>query len=233
MSQDTSPRPGQLVLVPALITLAVTLLRLVGELQGWSPRLFSRGSRRRRRPRRHLVAGPGLRRVVRLEARRVGRAAEERVEGARPDRPRARGAARFGFHRREAGRRGDERHGPTVFAVVSAAALLLALRAWPALGRDAPGLRPRRARPGRPRHAGRHPRELGHALRRHAAGGPRDARADEVAGHRRPPAAHRLAVVHRGDRRALRDRGRGARPSPHRGLSLVPATALLRRSAAP
>jgi hypothetical protein len=31
-----------LILIPALITLAVTILRLVGELQGWSPRLFSR-----------------------------------------------------------------------------------------------------------------------------------------------------------------------------------------------
>jgi hypothetical protein len=32
----------QLILVPAVITLAVTLLRLVGELQGWSPALFNR-----------------------------------------------------------------------------------------------------------------------------------------------------------------------------------------------
>jgi hypothetical protein len=31
-----------LILVPSVITLAVTLLRLVGELQGWAPRLFSR-----------------------------------------------------------------------------------------------------------------------------------------------------------------------------------------------
>jgi hypothetical protein len=31
-----------LVLVPALITLAVTILRLVGELQNWNPKLFSR-----------------------------------------------------------------------------------------------------------------------------------------------------------------------------------------------
>jgi hypothetical protein len=31
-----------LILTPALITLAVTILRLVGELQHWSPRLFSR-----------------------------------------------------------------------------------------------------------------------------------------------------------------------------------------------
>src|SRR5882672_12650128 len=38
------PRPslGQLILVPALITLAVTLIRLVGELSRWSPSLFNR-----------------------------------------------------------------------------------------------------------------------------------------------------------------------------------------------
>ncbi len=42
MSQETSP--GKLILVPAVITLAITLLRLVGELQGWSPGLFSRAA---------------------------------------------------------------------------------------------------------------------------------------------------------------------------------------------
>jgi len=42
VSQDAS-RIGKLILVPAVITLAVTLLRLVGELQGWSPILFNRG----------------------------------------------------------------------------------------------------------------------------------------------------------------------------------------------
>ncbi len=42
MSAETSLSPGKLILVPAVITLAVTLLRLVGELQGWSPLLFSR-----------------------------------------------------------------------------------------------------------------------------------------------------------------------------------------------
>ena len=36
------PSTGQLVLVPSLVTLGVTLLRLAGELQGWSPSLFSR-----------------------------------------------------------------------------------------------------------------------------------------------------------------------------------------------
>ena len=44
MSQNAS-RIGRLILVPALITLAVTLLRLVGELQGWSSTLFNRGDR--------------------------------------------------------------------------------------------------------------------------------------------------------------------------------------------
>jgi hypothetical protein len=42
MSDEASVSPGRLVLVPAVITLGVTLLRLFGELQGWSPRLFSR-----------------------------------------------------------------------------------------------------------------------------------------------------------------------------------------------
>ena len=40
MSQEASP--GKLILVPAVTTFAITLLRLVGELQGWSPALFSR-----------------------------------------------------------------------------------------------------------------------------------------------------------------------------------------------
>jgi hypothetical protein len=37
----TQPKIMQLILVPAIITLAVTILRLVGELQHWSPLLFS------------------------------------------------------------------------------------------------------------------------------------------------------------------------------------------------
>jgi len=40
VSQDDS-RIGKLILVPAVITLA-TSLRLVGELQLWSPTLFNR-----------------------------------------------------------------------------------------------------------------------------------------------------------------------------------------------
>ena len=46
MSEEAS-RIGKLILVPAVITLAVTLLRLVGELQGWLVRVFgaSQGGR--------------------------------------------------------------------------------------------------------------------------------------------------------------------------------------------
>jgi len=42
MTQAETLRPGKLILIPALITLAVTLLRLVGELQGWSKLFFNR-----------------------------------------------------------------------------------------------------------------------------------------------------------------------------------------------
>jgi hypothetical protein len=44
VSPDAS-RIERLILVPAVITLAVTLLRLVGELQGWSTALFNRGDK--------------------------------------------------------------------------------------------------------------------------------------------------------------------------------------------
>lgn len=37
-----SPAPSNLILGPALLTLGVTVLRFVGELSHWSPRLFSR-----------------------------------------------------------------------------------------------------------------------------------------------------------------------------------------------
>ena len=44
MMPDSSNGPGSvkdMILVPAVITLAVTILRLVGELNGWSPALFN------------------------------------------------------------------------------------------------------------------------------------------------------------------------------------------------
>jgi len=41
---DTRPPVRELILVPSLITLGITLLRLVGELQNWSPGLFSRAA---------------------------------------------------------------------------------------------------------------------------------------------------------------------------------------------
>jgi hypothetical protein len=42
MTEAAQTRLGRLILVPAVVTLGVTLLRLVGELQDWSPALFSR-----------------------------------------------------------------------------------------------------------------------------------------------------------------------------------------------
>lgn len=40
-SSDARPSTAQLITIPALITLAVTILRLVGERQGWSKVLFN------------------------------------------------------------------------------------------------------------------------------------------------------------------------------------------------
>src|SRR5262244_1928064 len=42
MSDKEAVPLRQLILVPSVITLAVTLLRVVGELQNWSPRLFNK-----------------------------------------------------------------------------------------------------------------------------------------------------------------------------------------------
>lgn len=43
MSEDASRVPvRELILVPSILTLGVTLLRLVGELQNWSPSLFNK-----------------------------------------------------------------------------------------------------------------------------------------------------------------------------------------------
>ena len=39
---NDTPRLGRLILVPALFTLAVTVLRLMGELMRWNPTVFSR-----------------------------------------------------------------------------------------------------------------------------------------------------------------------------------------------
>src|SRR5579872_7080240 len=40
-SSDSTLKIGQLILVPAVITLGITLLRLGGELAHWSPEFFS------------------------------------------------------------------------------------------------------------------------------------------------------------------------------------------------
>lgn len=44
MLQENSVPVGRLILIPAVITLGVSILRLVGELQNWPPLLFSRAA---------------------------------------------------------------------------------------------------------------------------------------------------------------------------------------------
>jgi hypothetical protein len=135
MSQDTSPRPGQLVLVPALITLAVTLLRLAGELQGWSPRLFSRAAG-------GGGALVGISWLVPVFGAWFGW--KLAASGERPGSAwRALGLTVLafavlpasGFAAMKLGIGGTSSTMAAIIAVVSVAALLLALSAWPALGR--------------------------------------------------------------------------------------------------
>jgi len=135
MSQDTSPRPGQLVLVPALITLAVTLLRLAGELQGWSPRFFSREAG-------GGFALVGISWLVPVFGAWFGW--KLAISGERPANAwRALGLTVLalaalpasGFAAAKLGVEGTSVTALAVYALVSVAALVLALYAWPALGR--------------------------------------------------------------------------------------------------
>jgi hypothetical protein len=134
MTDDVSVRPGRLIVVPAVITLAVTLLRLFGELQGWSPRLFSRaagggGS---------LVgiswlvpvfgAWFGWRLARSGERTSVGRALGLTLLAIAILPVSGFAAARLGV---------DPTSLPIllIYAVVSVVGLVVAVRAWPALGR--------------------------------------------------------------------------------------------------
>ena len=137
MSHDTPVRPSirTLVVVPALITLAVTLLRLTGELQGWSPRLFSRAAG-------GGGALVGISWLVPVFGAWFGWKLAS--SGERPASAwRALGLTVLalavlpvsGFVAAKLGVAGTSLAALAIFAVVSVAALLLALRAWPALGR--------------------------------------------------------------------------------------------------
>jgi hypothetical protein len=135
MIDAASPRPRRLILVPAVVTLVVTLLRLVGELQGWSPALFSRqagggGS---------LV---GISWLVPLFGAWFGW-----TLARAGDRPARLGAAfgmvvlaialmpASGFAAMALGLNGQSPAILGVYAVVSIVGLVLAFRAWPGLGR--------------------------------------------------------------------------------------------------
>jgi hypothetical protein len=135
MSDPTPTRHGRLILVPAVITFAVTLLRLMGELQGWSQTLFNRdaggggaligivwlvpifGVYFALRVARQ-GSGPG--RILRALGFVILAAALLPVTGALGN---AAGLDPFGI--------------PTlvIFAVAAVAAILVAFRAWPELGR--------------------------------------------------------------------------------------------------
>ncbi len=136
MSDDVAVQPGRLILWPAVITFAVTLLRLVGELRGWSPTFFGKEAGGGgslvgitwlvpvfgaifgwKLARAGVAPGPvgralGLAFLALVLVPAAGFAAI-RVGGLNP-----RGFGAFGL-----------------FVVLSLVALAIGLRAWPALGR--------------------------------------------------------------------------------------------------
>ena len=166
---DARPSVWQLVAWPAAITLAVTLLRLTGELFKWSPGALQPRGGRRRRARRHRLAGAALRHLVRGEAAPLGRA-----EAAGAARPRHRG-------RRLRDRAGGGRPDLPPAEPDRAGHALLAGDARPGGDRvprlagarpPAGRVRVRRARAGRDRDAGRDLLLVGQPLRAAAAAVP-------------------------------------------------------------
>jgi hypothetical protein len=135
VSNEVSSRAGRLILVPAVITFAVTLLRLAGELQGWSPRLFSRAPG-------GGGALVGISWLVPVFGAWFGW--KLATSGERPASAwRALGLIVLalavlpvsGSIALKLGIGGMSYTMLTIYAVVSIAGLLLVLRAWPALGR--------------------------------------------------------------------------------------------------
>jgi len=135
MAQSAESRPGSLILVPAVITLAITLLRLVGELQNWSPRLFSR------EPGGGLAL-VGISWLVPVFGVYFG--IKLARAGVRPSRVFAGIGLTLlaialmplsGFAARAAGMNLQDRHVLLVFAVAALVGVALAWLAWPQLGR--------------------------------------------------------------------------------------------------
>lgn len=127
--------PWRLVAVPAVITLAVTLLRLTGELLRWSPALFNRN-----------VGGGGALVGISWLVPIFGVYFGLKLAGA------GQGPQRVGrgvalvllaivalpvlfFAAAAVGISEEDRRMPVVFVVASAISVWLGMRAWPALGR--------------------------------------------------------------------------------------------------
>ncbi len=135
MAPSAESRPGSLILVPAVITLAITLLRLFGELQNWSPRLFSR------------AAGGGMALVgiswlvpifgiyFGIKLARAGVGPSRTLAGIGLIVLAIVLMPLSGFAARAAGMDLQGRHVLLVFAVAALVGVVLAWLAWPQLGR--------------------------------------------------------------------------------------------------
>jgi hypothetical protein len=123
----------QIVVVPAIITLAVTLLRLFGELQHWSPNLFNpvAGGGGALIGISWLVPVFGIYFALRLAAQGERPASLGRAIGF----PFGAFAAMFALGGAVTALRPGSAVALTVFAAASWGAIVFALKGWPALGR--------------------------------------------------------------------------------------------------
>ncbi len=214
--------PSHLSLVwpAALVTLAVTLLRLVGELRGWNPEYFSR------------LPGGGLAIVgITWLVPFVGAYFGWHLARARVSIPELTGlvgwnaaaiAVGLGIG---AGLEKAVQPSATntllLWAVVSLLVAAMSLSTWPTIGQLLLAYALAARIPGPSRHGARHPAQLGDALRRPASGlsAPGTARALPVAGA--PPPSHDLGGLYVG----CRDRLLGPRRLPGRSPPALNAPA--------
>ena len=198
MSVDAVP-VRRLIFWPSVVTLAVTLLRLTGELLHWSPALFSPAPGGGGSPIGISWLPPVFGVLFAIQLVRAGPGAGQRRARDRAGVPGTGGHG--GRDRRVALRSGSSsRASPALLSLVD-----LHRRHRHRRGHRVVGVAGARAHAARLRVRGPHPRragdahrddrQLGHALRRRASGVPRDGRVRQV--------------VH--DRRASRSSRRGSR----------------------
>ena len=155
----------RLVLVPALISLVVTLWRLTGELLSWSTVFFNPEAGGRRGDNRHHVVGTDLRDLFRLPPRQERRRAGELGKGDRPRRARLL-SSRGGWSGSGVPRSEEFPRWPGVHLVARSDNVRTPISRLAAAFQDTSCLRVGRAASSGPHHGAGYARDVGDTLRR-------------------------------------------------------------------